>query len=458
MKRALSILWLLCAHHLHAADQSASLRFVNGDRIDGSPISLGPEGIVWNSPLLEKEAVFPGKHLLTLMLPPQLPPQQDAAYEATVSLTNGDKIRGQLAEVTPEHVMLDTWFAGRMKLNRLMVDDVTVEDAAKLLYRGPTGIQGWTVSPAPDAWQYSSFKFLTNGSGAIARDDILSDQCSVSFDVDWDADYLKMKIALFSDPVDSPDTKIGYELSLQRGSMVMRNCRTQAYLGSAHSAELAQGNQARIEIRGSRTSGKVAILVNGNLLEIWQDPDFKNAKLGKGLHFISDGSSYRLSRIHVAEWDGEVDEPMPARMGMRRFPRAFGQEPPQQPALTEETNTAGRMKLANGDSIEGKVTAIREGKVTLESPMGTFTLPVERLRSIALPPSPREVAYRENGDVRAWLADGATIVFDLKACDDQTITGSSQNFGTVTFRRDAFQRLDFNIHYYEYDELRGQLK
>ena len=112
------------------------------------------------------------------------------------------------------------------------------------------------------------------------------------------------------------------------------------------------------------------------------------------------------------------------------------------------------MKLANGDSIEGTVTAIRDGRVELETPLGKITLPVERLRSVVLPPAPREEAFRGNPDIRATLVDGSSIVFCLESADEETVSGSSQNFGQAQFRRDAFQSIDFNIHYPEFRELR----
>ena len=114
------------------------------------------------------------------------------------------------------------------------------------------------------------------------------------------------------------------------------------------------------------------------------------------------------------------------------------------------------MKLANGDSIDGKVKSIEQGKVTVETPLGELTLPVARLRTIMLPAADKEESKAENADVRAWMADGGFLVFEFLSADKDTITGRSQTFGTATFRRDAFQKIEFNIHDWELDGLREE--
>ena len=104
------------------------------------------------------------------------------------------------------------------------------------------------------------------------------------------------------------------------------------------------------------------------------------------------------------------------------------------------------MELANGDSIEGDVLSIENGTITVKTPLGEVRLPVGRLRTIALPKVELEEAIRRNGDVHAWFPDGGRITFRLDSVGDGTITDSSQNFGTATFKLAAFSRLEFNIY------------
>ena len=73
------------------------------------------------------------------------------------------------------------------------------------------------------------------------------------------------------------------------------------------------------------------------------------------------------------------------------------------------------MELRNGDNIAGEVVSIVDGMITVKTSFREAKLPVETLRDVALKPVERERCKRLNGDVRAWLPDGSSIVFRLNA-------------------------------------------
>ena len=113
------------------------------------------------------------------------------------------------------------------------------------------------------------------------------------------------------------------------------------------------------------------------------------------------------------------------------------------------------MELANGDSLEGEVTSIKEGVIAIKTPLGEVKLPVDRIRTVALKKIDLERCILRNGDIRAWFPDGSSIVFRLDAVGEDSLTGSSQNFGTATFKLAAFSRLEFNIHDPELEDIRA---
>jgi hypothetical protein len=455
MIRAL-IVFLLAAGLSAWAEDESGIRFVNGDHLTGTPLSLDNKGIVWKSPLIERPVPFLKEKILDVTLPTHTPDLKAMDHEAVVTLNKGGIVRGQLSEVTDDAVVIDTWYAGQLRFNRVMVESVNIEPSDLILYRGPNSLKGWTVTPQPDAWRYANFSFHCTGGGSIARDDLLTDECSVAFDAEWNSDSASYKVIVFSDTVDERHPKSGYEFSMQRGGMVLRNLQTQTFIGSAHSSEIAQSNRARIEIKASKRTGKIAFFVNNRIVDVWTDADLERSQLGNGLHFSTSRLvPMRISGIRVAQWDGTIDQPLPPRAGMRQMQLGLGEDDPQPSPPSLEENREGRMKLANGDSIDGKVKSIQEGKVTIETSLGEVILPVARLRTITLPEALKEEAIARNDDVRAWMSDGGFIVFEFISSDKETITGKSQNFGTATFRRDAFQRIEFNLYDITLDDLRN---
>lgn len=440
------------------ADAPKSIaRFSNGDVLAGLPVSISPQTLVWNSPLLAQPASFLLDKVLDVSLSPT-PPEETSDHEATVTLTNGDRIRGQLALVTEETVALDTRFAGRMNFNRLIVAGVKIEPRAGFLFHGPTGLDGWKQTAKPPAWTYHRGAFRASAEGGIARDELLPEECSVSFDAAWKGDSVRLRVILFSNDPSTDNPSAGYELTFQRGGVHLRNCETQNFLGSAQSQALMENDKVHIEIRASTKTRKVALFVNDQIIEVWNDPDAGKGGFGRTLHFIS-GSTVplRISNIGVARWDGVIDQMPDARPGLGRrfgFPGGLGEDDEDTTPDVKEKPVEGRMELANGDTLAGEVTSINNGIITVKSSLGEIKLPVSRLRTVALKPVETERCKRRNGDIRAWLPDGSSIVFRLDASGDGTLTGSSQNFGTATFRIAAFSRIEFNIYSPQLEDLR----
>jgi hypothetical protein len=437
-----------------AATPESVVRFSNNDILAGFPETITPQHLVWNSPLLERPATFLLDKVLELSLAPS-PREETAAHAATVTLTNGDLIRGQLTSVTDDAIALDTWFAGRMNFKRSMVASVKIEPLQNYLYSGPTGLDGWHQTGKAPAWTYQRSAFRSAAEGGIARGDLLPEECSVSFDIAWKGDAIRFRTVLFSDDPTAENPSSGYEFSFMRGGVHARNCKTQSFLGSAQSQALLENDKVRIEIRASAKSKRCALFINGQIIEVWNDPDDGQIPFGNGLHFIS-GSAMplRISNLRVAAWDGVIDqvpEPRPGFNHRMRFPEFNGED---EAAPENDPAPKPRMELANGDSIDGEVTTIENGIITMKSPLGDIRLPVSRLRTVLLKPVEPEISKRYNGDVRAWFPDGGSIVFRLEASGEGSLTGFSQNFGTATFQTAAFSRIEFNIYSPDYEDIR----
>lgn len=439
---------------LLAGESDSVARFSNNDRLVGSLEALSSELLVWKSPVFAEPAPFFLRNVIDLSLPGTVP-EAPSDHEATVTLTNGDIVRGRLASVTDEAVSIDTWFAGRLSFNRPMVSNVRIEGRSSLLYRGPDGLDGWTQSGDKPAWTYGRSAFRSAAAGGIARDQSLPDECAVTFEVAWKADSIALKVILFSNEPSSDTPTSGYELSFQRGSVYLRNGRTQSFLGSTHSQALMEYDKVRIEVRASRKSGKVCLFINDNVIEVWSDPDVAKGRFGSCLHFVSQNTlPMRISNIGIAPWNGIVEQMPEPRIGMMQQFGLQEDEEEVQPEMPEPKPSKLRMELANGDSLEGEVTSIEEGMISVTTPLGLIRIPASRLRTLALKKVDLERCIRRNGDIRAGFPDGSSIVFKLEQVADGKLIGSSQNFGTAHFAISGLNRIEFNIYDPELEDKR----
>ena len=458
-----------------AEDEAKStVRFSNNDQLSGSMESLSPERLVWKSPLLEKPTTFFLKNVLDLTLVEGLDPRliaeldltlvdeqpdKESKHEATVTLTRGDLLRGQLVSASDEFVELDTWYAGRLKIHRPMVTDIRITERPDFNYRGPTRLDGWTQSGAKPAWTYLNSSLRAGAAGGIARNVNLPDECSIAFDAAWKGSFM-LKLIFFSDDLATDRPTTGYEMMIQQRSVQLRACKGQRYIGQTPNATALQENEkARIEVRASVKTGTICVFVDGRIIEKWSDPEVASNGFGKGIHFIAmNASPVQISRIEVGAWDGEVGQlPEPqVPGGMNPFGAAGAMDSDENDAPTApaEKPANGRMELRNGDSLAGEVVSITDGMITVKTPFREVTLPLETLRSIALKPVDRDESKRENGDVRGWFPDGSSVVFRLDGVSGGTLTGYSQNFGTAQFKIAAFSRIEFNIYDPELEDIR----
>lgn len=442
-----------------AEELKSTVRFSNKDLLSGSLESLTPEGLVWDSSILEKPTPFFLKNVVDLTLNPE-EPEIKAGHEAAVTLTKGDLLRGQLVSVTDEGIELDTWYAGRLKISRPVIADIKISERPDLVYRGPTGLDGWKQSVGKPAWTYQNSGFRSVGAGSIARNVNLPDECGIAFDVAWRGAF-GLELAFFSgnQPSDHPTT--GYAMNFRQRNISVRSCKTQRTLGNTLNVPSLQENEkAHIEVRASIKSGKICVLLDGALVDVWTDPDIVRNEMGRGIQFISPGASpVQISRVEVSAWDGEVGQaPDPQIVpGMRLglVPGGDDGDDADEPAAPEDKPKAGRMELRNGDNIEGEVVGINDGRITVKTPFREVKLPIEALRSLALKPAERDESKRENGDVRGWFADGSWVVFRLEAVENGMLTGYSHNFGTARFKLAAFSRIEFNIYDSDLDDIRA---
>jgi hypothetical protein len=433
-----------------ASQDTAVVRFVNGDQLEGNAVDLKLDTLTWESALLKDQARFKLDRILDLQLPGKLNGTPDqAAHEAVLDLTNGDTARGRLVGLNDHEIRLNTQYAGEMVFSKQLVKAIHISRNSKVLYRGPLGLNEWTLSGAEGSWKYEDKALVCAGIGGIARDIDFTNEVKISFDLTRKG-ATRSKFILFTSDIKTPNPKSGYEISFHGSRVRIKRLGEDLMLGSKMIARRVQSNETtRMDIRVSRRTKKIMVFIDEQLCGVWQDEALDRIS-GKGLMFASDMShECSISNILVTEWDGFVDESMSQEMMVAEQMGNFQIDPmfsnPKPPAPNELPE--GRMMLSNGDTIEGEVIGIEGEMIKIKTPFTDVIFPVHRINNIALKktdPMPTPKLY--NGDVKAILADGSTLVFRLEDVKDGKLVGYSQNFGRAEFLQSAFKRIQFNLY------------
>lgn len=456
--RSLLAFLILATPALHAASGAGTIRFLNQNQLPGEVASIEKDLIRWDSPQLEKPAPFFMKQVLEINQTPKTPATNEIC-EAVVSLTNGDSLRGQLSSVTDQAIELDTWYAGKLTLQRPMVESVKIIDRPKLVYQGPDGLEGWNRGDGEATWSFESGRFKSKGPGQIARDVKMPPTSRLAFDLTWRSS-LRARIVVCSDDVSSREPSNAYDLIIQRKYVYLRKRWSSNGGGgtnilgqTVNVPEFSENEKARVELCIDRKKGAFNFIVDGRSVAVWSDADFKEGAMGGGLHFIAEDSTpLTVGRIEVSEWDGVIErQPASEDPNLAEEEEEAVKNPPK----TEEP-APGKMTLRNGDTLVGEVLGIDKGIMRVKTSYAELRMPVSRLKTIALKPVEREEAMLKNGDVRAWFPDGSRVVFRLDSSTAEGLRGFSQNFGEATFKPEAFNRIEFNLYDPKFQSLRGE--
>lgn len=430
--------------------------FSTGDRLPGTITAIDGATAQFASPSLLDPATIKFKELLELRSQPTTP-KSDADHVAIVTLTNGNVIRGQLASLDGESVVLDTWYAGRLPLRRNMVASLRIIDRSSAIYSGPGDKKGWLLTGEDNSgkkdnppWIFENGTMISKASGGAARDLDLPDRIALAFDLAWSSS-LRFNLLIFSDDPESNNPKNCYVLSFNRHytQFLRQSDSGAATIGSVSLRSFLEKEKVHVELFADRAAQNFILAIDGKRVATWRDPNPAGKKIkGGAIHFITEDptQNIRISRIDIRAWDGRIEEDGDSKS------ESDNQEP--------IPPGSQRIRLRNGDIVTGKVLGVEKEHLTIETPHGTIHLPLVRMARVVL--------HREdeknteschppkimNGDVRAWFPEGGNVVFRLDGIEGDHFIGYSQVFGTALFRRDAFSRVEFNIYADELEPLR----
>lgn len=438
--------------------------FSNGDKISGQPESIHENReLLFNSINLDQNAHFPLTNILSLQLNGQKKPAESEAM-ARVQLhprfneNQGDIILGELKELTPEGVKLDTWYGGIITLKRSMVKSLNIINVGKGHYYGPNSIDEWTLLGDQQAsgdkksiWHFSNNHLLSHGPGGIGKDIGLSEKSHISFEAAWKK-KMQFKLLLYSSGISSITPTAYYELSINSNYAYMRT------KGALREGVGMRGggrwqkilttpteNHAHFDILTERKTGTIHIYINGNRACMLKSQNPNPNNLGTGLIFIAEQQepTIKISNISVNPWNGTT---------FPDFNKTL-----KKTARGDQNQAPHRITLTNGDEVPGTVGVVKDDRMIIQTEHTPIRIPIEKIKSLSLGSSNEEPKkYRE--DVRAWFRSGGFITLKLTTMTNNTISGFNQALGDVTIDLSAFRRIDFHIYKEQANETREKMR
>ena len=340
---------------------------------------------------------------------------------------------GKIVSLDSEKLVVDTWYAGRMNIEKVMVKAIHPNTrGSSSIYEGPSDIANWTMQNHGNNIQGWSFK---NGALYALQPypigrmiDSFPDSFDIEFEVAWRG-YPQFMFAFLTDNLQQYYGNC-YMLQVSNTSVHMhkynRNGNQQS-LGSATVSQFTNTGKgkAKLNIMVDKKNKTIALLVNDTLVKQFPaSPGFDG--LGKGILFQPQSQgNLKISKIRISSWGGKL---------------------PSAVSSGEGEGNEDTIRFVNGDKVSGSLLSIVDGIAEFKTSYATLTVPVKRIASAEMSPENTERARRNKSDVKASFATGGGITLQLSSIQNSQLKGSSENFGMVTMPVGAFESVEFNIY------------
>jgi len=424
------------AHH------NINVHFRNGDHLQGSIKSWDQSKLVLISDLLEQPiTIAPSSVTKFSILPHKIEHAPPSQHETLISIKprffrqnkakTADLLRGQLTNISDNHITIDTWYAGQLTIDRSMIASMNVFGKGKQAYYGPNSIEEWNNLSDEPIWSFKDGILIGRRNGHIAKNIDMSNTSVLSFDYSWVGNP-DLRILLFSDDTEQDRPKNFYDLSLRSNHTKLHktlNRRPFIVTQMQRAPQLRGSGSAHIDFYADATKGTFALFLDGQQIFVEQDRSPSPDSLGGGLHLISENSPLsKISNLQVNRWNGDI----PKSQTERSFESLEGK--------------GEKILLRNGDAVIGNIESIDDETLKLQTPHTPLLLPLERMRSLDLKNLKENAPIMKKNDVLARFQAGGWIILDLHSLTSTSITGYNQSFGTATFNLNAFSSIEFNIY------------
>ena len=435
-----------------------NIQLLDGDIFHGKFIGYDPKkGVQWRHPHITPDMqIKPASVARVTFAGTTLPPSA-VNHSCNVELANGDSLSGELVSMENGKLVIKTWYAGNLTINRSALKSLAPGYiAAETIFEGPLSAKNWSfvnannglvARPVPagavpkplqqrlaansGSWKYTDGAFECTTSGAMVGRQMkdFPDRTSIEFDVEW-ASYLNLYVNIFTDSLKSYSSCNAYSLRLnQTYAYLYRYSRTRGSqrVGSNIRINLTSlKNRATITLKVDKKSRIIALYVNGKFTTKWKDVNAEFAGKGKGLLFSSRSANpIRISQIRVREWNGNLP-------GQNKVSTGDGKE--------------DFVMFNNEDSITGSLVGIKEGQMKFKTSFAELPIPLKNVDIIHLSKEGIQSMPIPSGSMRATLKGGkGRLTFKIEQWKDSKIKVISPAFGRTIIDAVALRSVEFNL-------------
>jgi len=278
----------------------------NGDTLYGKVLKITEENTLFlkhaaSTDLVEIEASAVDKLVMQ-----QQVKKHPVAQPSQLALANGDVLPCSITNITAENVEISTWYGGKYSIPRTAVSSIrfgttlpsqifTTKDNRRLLKKNV-------------GWQLKEGRYLSNIAANMHEQFKLPNDYLVRFKINW------IKTPSFRINLSAPNTNIHeknnrYQFQFNSQGFILTRVTRRRYERLAYIAKRPHNfrkQEVEVELRVSRTNGKVMLYVDGRLESTALDKSRKDKCVGNYIAIINEAhrTPLTISNFGVFSWDG----------------------------------------------------------------------------------------------------------------------------------------------------------
>ncbi len=389
-------------------------------------VDAAEDVLVWEHPAAREPLAFSLSHKRELILSGRATPRHRAA-PSTLWFSDNGMIRGSLVQITDEHVVFDTWYAGSLRIPRNMVRRIIPGIYGEtVIYEGPRDPGNWYYGEGEDAWVLETGVLVARGGGPLGRSfERLPDLCAIEMDFSWNG-YLNFFLAFYA----------GDEKAYNRNSYALRfdgnSVQPHVFDGEGQSRALGdrarnnilnpapEGRRVRLSVYVNRLVGEISVVVNDNFLGTWKDPQ-PGVPEGSNIAIQQLMRGLAIHNFRIEQWNGVL---------------------PRMESNIEESNR-DVLVMHNHDIMSGKLISMADDKIKFETSFALIDVPTNRVRSVQFNTTGLRMPTFGEYAVRAFFPGFGHMTFNLVKIEQGMIEGYSEALGEVSMPLEAFHRFRF---------------
>ncbi|MDC0087963.1 hypothetical protein OAI07_00310 [Akkermansiaceae bacterium] len=410
----------------------------NGDKLKGTAVSLDESlNLNFESDKLTNQVLFPIEEIIALKLDKKTPTPLTKTL-ARVELNSrynqpyGDVLIGELKELSPENIVIDTSYADSITIRRSMVKSFKIMNSEPGNFYGPNNIDEWEQTSKKTGWLFQEGSLFSKyHQSIIGKKMALQSSSHISFELSYTQSF-KLGLMLFSDSPASMKPNFGCLLELATSSASL------SLIGDAQAGNQARRHTNRVSYSIDRTKqsltfdiftdaelGVYRIYIDGIQSARLQTNPLEIDNSQGGLSFINNQSTpIKIKKLVVQPWDGHL---------------------PTAQNHAELDLAPHNIILNNGDQVPGTVGKVEKDHMIVDTKHAPIKIPLSRIQSFSLESSGEQPIMKQ-GDVCLWFHNGGHLTLKPSSITKEKITGYGQAFGELEINLSDLSRIDFNIY------------